>query len=217
MKLRFSGKKHETGEVWSYYFEPIDTVIWRAGQSIRLELPRKTFGVSERRFTIASSPKENHLHFTTRITDSRFKQLLHALTEGDTIQAYGVDGDFIWQDSPKQKIFIAGGIGITPFRAILADGPHDEPITLLYGSNDAPAVFTDELEGWEAARPGLTIIPVFGRRLTLMDIQAIADWQQSLLYLSGPDAMVTAMQDELLRAGVSALHIKTDQFTGYVE
>src|SRR4051812_5628 len=106
MKLRFVSKKSEGSDVWSYFFAPVEAMEWVAGQSIRLELPRETFGVSERRFTIASDPSEGHVRITTRTSGSRFKVLLDDLSSDAVINAYGIEGNFIWEDAPARKIFV---------------------------------------------------------------------------------------------------------------
>ena len=73
------------------------------------------------RFLIASAPREKHVMLTTRFApkSSSFKKALKNLGPGDAIEAYDLEGDFVVDDSEKTFVFVAGGIGITPFRAIL--------------------------------------------------------------------------------------------------
>jgi glycine betaine catabolism B len=106
---------------------------------------------SSRYFTISSSPTEDYISITTRIIKSSFKKALSAIKEGDRIKAFGPIGffdiDFI---SKKEKVFITGGLGITPFRSILKYC-HDKKMkfnaTLISAfSNKNNVVFKEELE-----------------------------------------------------------------------
>jgi len=74
-----------------------------------------------RYFTISSTPFEDFIMITTRISrpSSSFKESLTEMKIGGRITASGPDGDFTIDDLGKNYIFIAGGIGITPFRSIL--------------------------------------------------------------------------------------------------
>jgi ferredoxin-NADP reductase len=75
----------------------------------------------ERLFSIASAPHEKHVMLTRRFVpkSSSFKKALKNLGPGDAIEAHDLEGDFVVDDSEKTFVFIAGGIGITLFRAIL--------------------------------------------------------------------------------------------------
>ncbi|MDQ3065032.1 MAG: FAD-dependent oxidoreductase [bacterium] len=218
MKLRFLDKKFEIGDVWSFFFEPIGSIEWLAGQSIRLEIPRKIWGVDERRFTIASAPHEEHLQITTRISNSEFKQNLSKLKTGDIIHGFNIEGDFVWQDSSKPKLFIAAGIGITPFRSLISDRINAKlPLntTLLYSSQDQPAVFYEQLKTWQTKDITLRV-EMTTERIDINIINSIAPaWLDSLIYVSGPETMVQELGKLLIPEGLPNSQLKTDQFTGY--
>ncbi len=74
---------------------------------------------------------------TTRFApkSSSFKKALKNLRRGDAVEAHDLEGDFVMDDSKKTFVFIAGGIGITPFRAILLDLDYNKKplnVQLLY-------------------------------------------------------------------------------------
>src|SRR3990170_8502700 len=119
MKLTLQDKKQEAKNVFTLVFAPDGPISWIAGQSIRLELPAGQYDTEERRFTISSAPHENHIAITTRTTPGLFKQSLLELKIGDIVEANAIEGTFTWKESEKPLIFIAGGIGITPFYAML--------------------------------------------------------------------------------------------------
>lgn len=210
MRLRFNNKLHESGDVWSFFFDTAESINWTAGQSIRLEIPRKSWGYDERRFTIASSPKERYIRITTRLSDSEFKKLLNDLKPGDEIDGHNIEGDFVWDNSDRPKLFLAAGIGITPFRAILAnlDGDTNKP-ELIYGSSESSPVFAQELQKWLGSQ-----LHIVNSRLSLDIVSKLTpNWQERLVYISGPENMVYHLRKQCIEGGANPKNIITDLFT----
>ncbi len=217
MKLRFRDKKREIGDIWSFFFEPLEPVEWQAGQSIRLELPRPTWGTEERRFTIASAPCEGHVQITTRVSSSEFKQNLARLKKGYELDGHNIDGDFVWNDTGRPKLFLAAGVGITPFRAMLAQSIHEQkPLeaTLLYSSKDNPAVFQTELERWQQHHRDFSLVITDKRFIIEPESTLLPRWLESLIYISGPEQMVHQLGQLLVAAGLPKNQLKQDLFTG---
>lgn len=184
MKLQFTNRLQESGNVWSYFFEPVNKAHWRAGQSIRIELPRATWGIDERRFTISSAPHEAHIRITTRLSDSEFKKNLHHLQRGAYVLGHNIEGSFIWQDDDRPKLYIASGVGITPFRSMLLHAQHVGGIidaTLVHFTPDVPAVFADELRSVK----GLQLIHLQQRAAIEQIIDTIPTWRDYQVYISG--------------------------------
>jgi ferredoxin-NADP reductase len=131
MKLKLVARRAESPGVESFIFKPEKPLVWKAGQFLHYVLnhaPTDDRG-SDRWFTIASAPFERHVMITTRFTSkhgSTFKKTLKALKPGNAIEISDLDGDFIVSDPKKQYVFIAGGIGITPFRSILKQAEHEK-------------------------------------------------------------------------------------------
>ena len=119
-------KKEEIAEnTYEFTFTPEKTKDFTAGQYLEWTLPEGKKGDSKgnrRYFTIASSPTEPDVRLGVRMADapSTFKQTLMKLEVGDTISAGQLAGDFTLPSNPKTKlVFIAGGIGVTPFRSMV--------------------------------------------------------------------------------------------------
>lgn len=211
-------KQQEADNIWSFFFEPAEPLDWIAGQSIRLEIPRMTWGVDERRFTIASAPSEGHIRITTRVGGSEFKQSLADLQPGDEINGHNIEGDFVWDKARGPRLFIAGGIGITPFRAMLAAAVYEgKPFntTLIYSSKEEPAVFQAELDAWAREDPSFFVL-YLPKRLVFDEHSSLAgSWLGSTVYVSGPEAMVDEVCTALSERDLPAGQLHTDRFTGY--
>src|SRR4051812_9360566 len=154
MVLKLLEKEQLVDNVWAFRFQPSEPLVWTAGQYVRVELPHDNPDEegTKRWFTNSAAPYEGIMQITTRVTESTFKQALSKLEEGSELQLIeNPDGDFVWQDSDLPIVFVAGGIGVTPFHSILKQRVHDLlplKVTLIYGSRTEDVPFKDELAEW---------------------------------------------------------------------
>ena len=165
MKLKLVSKKSEVPGVCSFIFEPSEPIEWQPGQYMHYLLPQAhpdERGI-ERWFTISAAPFEQHIMITTRFDGekvSSFKQTLENMEIGTELESDGPKGSFILQESSGPHVLIAGGIGITPYRSMLAQLAHDgqdKNIVLMYANRDEHFVFGVELEMIAQKMAGLKI------------------------------------------------------------
>jgi ferredoxin-NADP reductase len=164
---------------------------------------------------------------------SSFKQELanHAARRLPMVAAL-VAGDFTLPRDPDQKLaFIAGGIGITPFRSMvkyLTDTGEERDVVLLYANRHFEEivyrnVFMEAERTWRF-RPVYVLsdpstAPVtwhgeVGRIDAAMIARQIPDYRERLFYLSGSPALVEAARAALRSLGVKPDRVKTDAFSG---
>jgi glycine betaine catabolism B len=190
---------------------------------------------NRRYFTIASSPTESNLRIGVKFykNSSSFKKWLAALQPGDEIMAGQLAGDFTLPSNKNKKLaFIAGGIGITPFRSMakyLADRGEKRSVVLLYSNRNTSEICYKEIFDEAAQKIGMkTVYAVTGADqipperngckghidATLIAKQ-IPDYLERIFYISGTNAMVSAFKDSLRRMGVPRKQVKTDFFPGF--
>ena len=225
MILTLYEKEHLVDNVWAFRFRPSEPLTWTAGQYVRVELPHDNPDEegARRWFTNSAAPYEGILQITTRVTDTTFKQALFQLEIGSTnlrlIEA--PEGDFVWQDANMPVVFVAGGIGVTPFRSIIKQRIHDGQalnLSLVYGSRSPEVPFKDELSEWMSADPTLKVHYVSGSPLTAEALIAeLSTLNSSLVYVSGPEPMVEALGDDLKKHGLPEAQLKQDFFPNYDE
>ncbi len=222
--LKLKEKENLVDNIWAFRFEPTSPLEWIAGQFIRVELPHDNPDAegAKRWFTVSSAPYEGIVQITTRVTDSTFKQALAALPIGDRLPLLEKpDGDFVWQDSDKPLVFVAGGIGVTPFRSILRQRAHDNlplNVTLIYGNRTDAIVFKDEFDRYAAQDPEFKVQYVTGESLTAAKLsELVPNLNFSLVYVSGPEPMVEKLGNDLKAAGLPESQLKQDFFPNYTE
>jgi ferredoxin-NADP reductase len=224
MKLTLREIRPETSDCSSFVFEPQGPLTWQAGQYLKYTVPHPCADDrgDSRYFSISSAPHEGHVMLTTRFADrsSTFKRALSSLKPGHVINAEELDGDFVVTDPRRDYIFVAGGIGITPFRAILIDLDHrDEPIhvSLLYANRNDDFPYKAELEALREKHASFDV--EYFVRPRRIDENVIRQYQQEMndpmIYVSGPEPMVEAFDKMLAQMGVPESKIKNDFFPGY--
>lgn len=218
MQLVFSHSQPQAGNAKTFHFEKPAGFSHVAGQyqTWHLAPGGKANDDITHWFTISAAPSEETVALTTRVTDSAFKQKLNSLQPGDTIEAENVTGDFTWE-SDEDVIFIAGGVGVTPYRSILTERANTGKqlnATLVYANRDDQVVFREEFDTLQIAHPELKIHYIIGEPLTADGLlELVPQMKTTTTYLSGPEPMVDSLGDELKSKGVE--NLKQDWFPGY--
>lgn len=188
---------------------------------------------NRRTFTIASSPTEPLVHLGVKFFEpaSSFKKALQAMKPGDHISIGQLSGNFIMPSSKRQElVFIAGGIGVTPFRSMvqyMIDTRQHRPVTIFYLINEASEAAYHEV--FEAAKPnGVRVVYVVAKgapatgqhgytgyldeHILRHEVPGLA---KTRVYISGPPAMVENFKPVLITLGVKRRQMVTDFFSGY--
>jgi ferredoxin-NADP reductase len=220
MKVTFKSKYTEAGNVVTFLFSPEKEVSWQAGQYMHYHLEVEGGRKDDHYFTISSAPYEKDLQISTRLTGSPFKNALDKLKVGDEITAHGPTGDFVWEDTGKPRLMVAGGIGVTPFHSIFKQRAHDGQsmaATLLYATRDEEIPFKAELDRWQVEHPEFSAAYLVGKPLTDKLIKKHApNLQECLVYLSGPEPMVDEIGNALMKdQGLPKKQLRQDWFPGY--
>jgi ferredoxin-NADP reductase len=209
-----------SADMYEATFDRPPSLQFTPGQYMQWTLPHRADNRGNRRlFSIASSPGESLLRIAFRHYDhsSSFKTALIALSPGKRIRVSHVAGNFTLPRVARPMLWLAGGIGITPFRSMVAylmDSGQHVDVTLLYFANRPEDFVYRELFD-QAAAIGLKVHCVVGRPTAEAIQAAVPDLRTRLAYVSGPDIMVTSCRTMLRQLGVPQQQVKTDHFSGY--
>jgi ferredoxin-NADP reductase len=212
-----------------------EEVDFRPGQYFWVELPDRGYQDEKglrRHISVVTSPTERGvLGLCTRMRDTAFKNTLAELEVGDEVDVEQPKGD--WQlpeDTSREYVFIAGGIGITVFHCMLryiADTGEPYRVTLVYSNRDRSSTpFLDELQELERTIPGFRLVLTMtedegwegetryvGADLLRDHLDGALDGYTYLV--AGPPPMVSAIVEALGGAGVPEEQVLPDSFSGY--
>lgn len=241
-ELHFIEKKQESEDSFSFYFDrkayfdrknhPFDFL---PGQYIKmfLDVENPDDRGNSRFFSIASSPTEkDYIFITTRIIQSTFKMALVGLQVGTPVKFIGPFGNFVLREEErKPKVFVAGGIGATPFRSMIKYSQDKNLQDVLYlfnsfkGVKDIP--YYAEMSVIRETYPVFNYIPTVtenktpdwagetGRINSEMIKRYVKDVNIPIFYIAGPEVMVEALSKVIADMGVASENIRSESFPGY--
>jgi ferredoxin-NADP reductase len=234
---RLTRREEVAESTMAFHFEKPSGFDFKPGQfaDVTLTNPPETDAEGNTRtFSIASSPFENELVFTTRMRDTAFKRSLKKVPLGTEVGIGSAQGSFtLHKNLAKPAVFLAGGIGITPFFSIVrqADRSRLQQTLYLFYSNRRPedAAFLETLQSLEKTNPNFRLICTMtemskskkewkgetGFINEEMLTRYLSYLQGPIYYTAGPPAMVAAMRQTLVKAGVDEDDIRTEEFVGY--
>lgn len=232
--LTFIERRKLTPTSYEFIFRPYRNYSYQPGQYVEITVPHKKsdFRGNRRSFSLTSAPGEETMRLGIKFYEpsSTFKKALQTLQPGTVIQSTGISGDFMMpKDSQVPVLYVAGGIGITPFISHLQDlmRRHEtRDIVLVYSIRSiAECAYRDILEA-----SGITVVIVTKSDTPLAlpshwihinelfmsqdaFMQHIPDITRRIAFISGPPRMIDGVKGQLKKLHVR--NIKTDYFTGY--
>ncbi|HVC36526.1 MAG TPA: FAD-binding oxidoreductase [Candidatus Dormibacteraeota bacterium] len=209
-------------------------LAFQPGQYAAISFEHKGKKAPARCFSIVSPPTDQDtLQFSTRIR-GHYTSALSSLQKDDIVNVYGPFGGFVLDVTrDKKAVFLAGGIGITPFISMLRylnrlDA--DNQISLLYSCQTQDDIaFDKELLSIEARKPNLKTTFVIGKgpidklpndnaatgfiSAELLDKATGNNYAEQKFFICGPPGFMKTMVALLVKKGVARNRILTEAFT----
>ena len=238
-------ERHEVAEnTMAFEFEKPAGWAFKAGQFIDITLlnpPEADAEGNTRGFSIASAPHEPAIMVTSRLRNTAFKRVLKSMPLHSEVKIEGPFGNLtLHNNASRPAVFVAGGIGITPFRSILLHAAKEKlahRIFLFYSSRQPEdAAFLEELQALQQQNQNYKLIATMTEMETshqpwkgevgLINYQmldrylkaaASPGWYTAgpIYYIAGPPGMVRDFQTMLTNAGIDSDDIRTEEFVGY--
>ncbi len=232
-ELEFSFKKQLTHETYEFYFKRPKELSFKAGQYMKysLDISKSDDRGASRYFTISSSPlNKEYITITTRVIQSSFKIALSNMEKGDKIRSFGPLGYFTFDPkSRKNKIFLAGGIGVTPYHSILKtiQGKRSLANIILFDSwpRAKDAVYLSELKEVEARNKNIKVIYTltqenkegfeYGRISPQLIEKYMPNYKDAEFFVVGSEEVEAALLKMVKDMGVAEENIFSENFPGY--
>lgn len=223
-KFYVKSVKDEIKDVFTITLESKKKLVFKAGQFCFLRLKQDKL-YARHPFTMTSSPEENELSFIVKI-QGRFTEALKNLKPGDEVIVDGPFGIFTVEDEIKDLVFIAGGVGITPFISMLRDKlteASNQRVVLLYGSKiETDIICRQELDNIKQAWfTKIYILSDHSSSFTAGEIgyinqkiieKYVPNINNTLFYICGPEPMKIGLNKILSKLGVARYNIIIEDF-----
>ena len=182
-------------------------------------------------FSLSSSPTDHDfIEFTKKLTTSDYSTRLRVMKAGDWTRIDGPYGKFTCECEYEKILFLAGGIGITPFLSIIkfcTDNRLPTSMVLFYGArNENEIAFKSELDKMQQENGNFKTIYVLNEGsptwkgkvgFVTADLirQEVPDFKDRVFYACGPPVMVAAMQRVVAALGLPETQLKLESLVGH--
>ncbi len=216
----------ETSDSYSFIFDIPEGFEWKAGQHTAWTFPEFDLDKKEQRriFTIASAPADGFLMFTTRIREEKspYKEaLLNDVKPGSPVIVNQALGKYSFHDTKKKSLCVAGGIGITPIRALVKDlydnnDPSHE-IKVIYSDESGEFCYSDFWKEAQEKLENLTVEFIKDTKVCTDTVKKYAEenGDEAEYLIAGSPGMNKAYEGMLQEWGISKDSIVLDVFMGY--
>uniref|UniRef100_UPI0034A003B8 FAD-dependent oxidoreductase n=1 Tax=Saccharibacillus sp. CPCC 101409 TaxID=3058041 RepID=UPI0034A003B8 len=207
--------------MYTFVFDKDKDLSWKAGQYGLFSIKHKKIKKGTKPFSLSSAPAEDAVRITTKIAGepSEFKQALLEMERGTKIGMSGPLGPFYLKDRGP-ALFVAGGMGITPFRSIikqlhLTGTGAGMSVRLLYLDGEKSYIYRSEL-GEKAGDSPISVSYLASRDELYGEIDEYAALHEDGKYfVAGPRSLVDAVSVYLQTKKVPKRNIAKDAFFGY--
>jgi len=188
------------------------------GQFVFVSFAGNNISTEPHPFSISSAVSEGNLKLTIKSLGDYTSQLKN-LKAGVLAKIEGPFGKFSYQNvENKNQIWIAGGIGITPFLSMARSLENTEyKIDLYYCvNNEKEAVFLEELLKISQQNLNFRVVPFYSEKQGFINAESIQKISGELnnkeIFLCGPPAMMKSLREQFLKLKISRKNIHSEEF-----
>jgi len=175
-------------------------------------------------FSVSSAPQERDLRLAIEALGDYTQHLSDTLQPGAPAIVSIAFGLFDYRQGTREQVWIAGGIGITPFRSWIRAFPTEQQmefdIDLYYTvRSEDEALFLDEIRTAATQHPSFRPHMIYSQRDGSLTMEHIVETSgggtivAKDVYMCGPSGMTESFQHALRKLGVPPMHIHFEHFT----
>ncbi|MFW5389062.1 FAD-binding oxidoreductase, partial [Yersinia sp. 2542 StPb PI] len=207
--------------ILSLRLPPSAKIEYLAGQFIDLIINGQ-----RRSYSIANAPGGNVELHIRKVSNGIFSQIIfNELKLQQLLRIEGPQGTFFVRDNNRPLIFLAGGTGFAPVKAMVEEliNKNDQrPIHIYWGMPDGRLFYSDIAKKWSVEYPNIQYIPVvsgedsswhgqtgFAHRAVINDFPDLSNFS---VYACGSLAMISAAHQEFVEYGLAEDQFFSDAF-----
>lgn len=207
---------HVIGDVLEIPLEPVTGPIeHRSGQFAFVRFEGGP-SLEQHPFTISRAPAGGALRFSVKGSGDWTSALQQHLDAGSPARIEGPYGYFDYRRGKPRQLWLAGGIGITPYLAFLGDMSDEFDVSLVWTvRHEAQAFYRDEIEAAVAAHPrvSFTVHATNVSGHLKADSLDLGDLQQLSVFICGPVPMRDSFIEQLVALGMRRGNIFYEEFS----
>lgn len=206
------------GSITELYLKAVGKRLsFRAGEFIFAKFASDSVSHEPHPFTISSSPKQSHIRLSVKALGD-YTAGIEGVKRGDRVDLKGPYGDLgnKFDETEKTQIWIAGGIGITPFLAKINDGT-TRNVYLYYCTRDKDeAIYDEEIQRKVLGQNHIKYINHCSAEkghinLDLVE-KEVGDLNNKKFFICGPMKMIESFKTDLKKKGIKNRNIMIEDF-----
>lgn len=189
----------------------------RGGQYLNWRFFRRGHLWQAHPYSLSAMPRGKYVRITVKALGDHSTDLTW-LRPGTRVAVEGAYGRLTRDVIQRDRILLlAGGVGVTPLRALLEDLPTDvHPVVVVRASSREEVLFHDELAQLVATRGGRLEVVVGSRhevRLGPRELRRLVpDIAHRDVFMCGPDGLVKGWEQSMNQLGVPCGHVHSESF-----
>lgn len=199
-------------------------IKFHPGQFIFIKFPTLKNSFEMFPFSISSSDSEDLIRISAKMSGDFTSHKLPKINVGDKLYLYGPYGKFgeKYLFEKKDMIWIAGGIGVTPFLSMLKyeKFSKNNKIDFIWTCKDEKsAVYDKEIKNIIKNKDNISYILWCSKergRLSAKDIADLFDSEETindkLIFICGPNKLMMELSDQFIKMGVNPRNIVFEDF-----
>ncbi|MBS3146637.1 ferric reductase-like transmembrane domain-containing protein [Candidatus Woesearchaeota archaeon] len=199
---------------------PLDNALnFLAGQFIFISFITQNISSETHPFTISSSPRDKNIRLSIK-SSGDFTSQINKIQKGSIAKIEGPFGKFsyeFYRDEPQ--IWVAGGIGVTPFLSFARSLNNNNNFIDLYYSvrSSEEAIFLEELQQLSSKNSKFRLIPHFSLSQGHINAEFIKNQSQGLeskeIFICGPPPLMKSLIDQFLKMKINKKNIHYEEFS----
>lgn len=204
-------------QVVSIILEPVlKKIKFKPGQFVFVRFFSKNLSSESHPFSICSEPDGDNLEIVVKSLGD-FTENIKNINVGDDVLVEGPFGKFSFNTANKNQVWLAGGVGITPFLSMAKSLNNNYKVDLFYCTkNKEEAVLINRLEEISAKNNNFKLINWYSDQMGFISAKAIesvsGDMLEKDFLLCGPTNFMLSLKNQLLKLGVQNKNIYFEDF-----